>query len=651
MKKTALLMAAILVFACTACGQPVSTGVPSSASDSAALSSGAEPSVDPPQQKTSGGELEDLPPMETDALKEGPVPAQVPRTVGDLSAMYMNDIGTAQVAVYVDDGSAPRRKSFPSAGAGRAPANTGYPEDKDAPVTLDRFPEKTEGKLIPAQPEGREDRAKAPAPEPEAPREQWASPADATPPEEAGSGEEYTQIQESGFLSAAASPLSTFAVEADTAAYSNVRRLIVQGWPIEPEAVRIEEMINYFHYDYPAPENGEPFSVKTEMAPCPWNSDTNLLLVGLQARELDMAQRKPSNLVYLLDVSGSMSDGNKLPLVKRAFRLLTENLGENDRISIVTYASTDAVILEGAKGSDQYAIMSAIEALDAGGSTHGSRGIQTAYRIARENFIEGGINRVILATDGDLNVGLTSEEELTKLIEEKRDSGVFLSVLGFGYGNLKDDRLEALAKNGNGNYYYIDSLLEAKKVLVEQLGGTLSTVAKDVKIQVEFNLEQVKGYRLIGYENRMLAAEDFLDDTKDAGEIGAGHRVTALYEIAGPESAQTVEAGTSKEQPKPYSGGDSLMTVKIRYKQPDGSVSQELDFPVETDAYRETMSPDMNFASAVAQTGLILRQSDYAGSASYEGVLEQLGDLRAFEDDAYKQEFCLLVQLLAQGKQ
>ena len=343
--------------------------------------------------------------------------------------------------------------------------------------------------------------------------------------------EEYNHIEENGFRAVSVSPLSTFAADVDTASYANLRRMILEGQEVWPDAVRIEEMINYFHYDYPEPEENAPFSVSTELTPCPWNPNTVLFRVGLQAPQPDWEAMPASNLVFLIDVSGSMNSPNKLPLVKQAFLLLTENLRPEDTISIVTYASQEAVVLDGVSGDEPEKIQAAIENLNAGGSTAGAAGIKTAYELAEKYFIKGGNNRVILATDGDLNVGVSSEGELTRLIEKEKKSGVFLSVMGFGDGNLKDNKLEALADNGDGNYAYIDSVLEAKKVLVEEMGGTLFTVAKDVKLQVEFNPEHIKGYRLVGYENRLMASEDFADDTKDGGEIGAGHRVTVLYEL------------------------------------------------------------------------------------------------------------------------
>lgn len=334
--------------------------------------------------------------------------------------------------------------------------------------------------------------------------------------------EEYNYIKENGYTAVSSAPLSTFSADVDTASYTNVRRMIDDGVDVPPDAVRIEEFINYFDYDYADPADGEPFAVHTELSDCPWNDETELLMVGINTKGFDavLDERPAMNLVFLIDVSGSMYDDNKLPLVQKSFSMLTDNLTAADRVSIVTYAGSDEVVLEGADGNDRKKILRAINDLEAGGSTAGAAGINTAYDIAQKYFIDGGNNRVILATDGDLNVGLSSESELTRLIEEKRESGVFLSVLGFGTGNYKDNRLEALADYGNGNYSYIDSEKEAKKVLVDEMSGTLFTVAKDVKFQLEFNPANVKGYRLIGYENRVMAAEDFNDDTKDAGEIG-----------------------------------------------------------------------------------------------------------------------------------
>ena len=455
--------------------------------------------------------------------------------------------------------------------------------------------------------------------------------------------EEYSHIQENRFLSVATSPLSTFAADVDTASYTNLRRMLNQGLQVPADAVRIEEMLNYFHYDYPAPEGEAPFSVSGELFPCPWNPDTHLLRLGLQALEPDWDAMPLSNLVFLIDVSGSMDMPDKLPLVKQAFIMLTENLRPGDVISIVTYASSDRVVLDGATGDEGVQIRAAIEDLTAGGSTAGSKGITTAYELARKHFIPGGSNRVILATDGDLNVGITSEGELTRLIEEEKKDGIFLSVMGFGSGNIKDNKMEALADHGNGNYSYIDSVVEARRVLVEEMGGTLFTVAKDVKLQVEFNPEQVKGYRLIGYENRLMDAEDFDDDSKDGGEIGAGHRVTVLYELALAGSAMEIPDAGLKYQESSSTGSSDYFTLSVRYKAPDGEESTLLEYPMDSGILTDTPSEDSVFAAAVAQFGMLLRDSQYKGSASYEGIAEQLSALSSVAEDPYKSELLELV--------
>lgn len=458
--------------------------------------------------------------------------------------------------------------------------------------------------------------------------------------------EEYSNIVESGYKSVAANPLSTFSVDVDTASYANVRRMIEYGDYVNPEAVRIEEFINYFDYSYPQPTTDDPFSVTTELSDCPWNSETKLLLVGLKAEEIQREEREPLNLVFLIDVSGSMFSEDKLPLVQKAFTMLTDNLTEDDRISIVTYAGEERVVLKGTSGADKEKIKEAINSLEAGGSTYGEAGINRAYELAEKYFIKNGNNRVLLATDGDLNVGLSSEEELTELIEEKRESGVFLSVLGFGTGNIKDNRMEALADHGNGNYSYIDSELEAKKVLVEEMSGTLYTVAKDVKIQVEFNPANVSGYRLIGYENRALADEDFADDTKDAGEIGAGHTVTALYEIVPNSSGTSIPEAELKYQQNTVTGNkNELLTVSLRYKQPDGDTSKLLAVPVTMESYSKKMPANMTFAAAAAEFGMVLRGSEYRGSASCEQILEMLEE-NGYENDEYKSEFVYLVRTM-----
>lgn len=443
--------------------------------------------------------------------------------------------------------------------------------------------------------------------------------------------EEYGKIVENVFLSPEKAPISTFAADVDTASYANIRKRILRGEEIDPDSVRIEEMINYFSYDYQEPQGDAPFSVTTEIGDCPWQEGHQLLRIGLQAKKLDKDALPPSNLVFLLDVSGSMDSADKLPLVKRAFLLLTENLKPEDRISIVTYASSDQILLEGARGQDILNIMSTIETLEASGSTNGSAGIRTAYELAEKYFIPGGNNRVILATDGDFNVGMSSESGLTRLIETQREKGVFLSVMGFGMGNIKDNKMEALADNGNGNYAYIDDIAEARKVLIEEMGGTLFTVAKDVKIQVEFDPEFIKEYRLIGYENRLMDAEDFDDDKKDGGELGAGHRVTAIYELVSEPGADSAAC---------------WLTVRLRYKDPDGEQSALLEYPVGQESVQAELSPDFSFAAGVSQTGMLLRGSEYSGTSTYQDVITRLKALPGITEDPYKEEFLYLLSKL-----
>ena len=463
--------------------------------------------------------------------------------------------------------------------------------------------------------------------------------------------EEYSSIREPGYKSVANDPLSTFSVDVDTASYSNLRRMIESGYSMEEipaGAVRIEEMLNYFTYDYDLPTGKEPFGVTTVMGDCPWNEDAVLLQIGLKTEEIDFSEAPDSNLVFLLDVSGSMYSDDKLPLLQKSFALLVEELTEKDRVSIVTYAGSDRVVLEGVSGDDKTTIIEALEALEAGGSTNGAAGIETAYELAERYFIEGGNNRVILATDGDLNVGVTSESALEDLITKKKESGVFLSVLGFGTGNIKDNKMETLADRGNGNYAYIDSLSEAKKVLVEQMGATLVTVAKDVKLQVEFNPAYVTGYRLLGYENRMLATEDFDDDTKDAGEIGAGHMVTALYEIIPAGSGQEIPQTELRYQDQQGSAGvenGEWLNISIRYKDPESDKSELCTYPVTEDAYMEQPTEDFYFAAAVAEFGLLVRDSEYKGDASFDNVKELLRQVDT-ETDEYKDEFLYLVKRL-----
>ena len=455
--------------------------------------------------------------------------------------------------------------------------------------------------------------------------------------------EEYNYYEENGWHSAAVTPFSTFAADVDTASYANIRRMILREGSVVPDAVRIEEMVNYFTYDYPQPQEGEPFSVTTEIAPCPWNENAMLLLIGLQAEELKLEERAPSNLVFLIDVSGSMDEPDKLPLVQRAFQMLSENMKPEDTISIVTYADGNTVVLEGATGEDAEAIRTAIEDLEPGGGTNGADGINTAYAIAEKYFIEGGSNRVILATDGDLNIGVTDEGSLTRLIQEKAKSGVYLSVLGFGTGNISDARMQALADNGNGNYSYIDDVTEARRVLIDEMGGTLFTVAKDVKLQVEFNPALVKGYHLIGYESRLMDAEDFADDDKDGGEIGAGHRVTVLYEIALAGSKQEIGGPEPKYTTQTTTDSDELLTVNIRYKAPDGDESMLLEYPVSQAIISDEMSENMTWAAGVAAFGMILKDSEFVGDWTAEDVKALVKDLPSVEGDAYREEFLYLL--------
>ena len=458
--------------------------------------------------------------------------------------------------------------------------------------------------------------------------------------------EEYKYINENGWKVVSVTPFSTFAADVDTASYANLRRMINKSQNIPADAVRIEELINYFKYDYTAPTGSDPFSITTELAPCPWNDKTQLLLVGIKAKDIDMRQRKPSNLVFLVDVSGSMNGADRLGLVQSSFKMLTEELNENDRISLVTYASGDKIVFEGLSGDDKKEITEKVEDLFASGGTNGSAGIQTAYEIAEKYYIEGGNNRIILATDGDLNIGITDEGSLTKLVKEKAKSGVELSVLGFGWGNISDSRMEALADNGNGNYNYIDSINEAKKVLVDEMGGTLFTVAKDVKFQLEFNPAMVKGYRQIGYENRAMATEDFADDSKDGGEIGAGHNVTVLYEIALTDSEQElpeIDSKYSKVVADSNVSGEYL-TVNIRYKAPDGDTSTLIQKAVDDSVFSEKMSENMSWAAGVAQAGMLIRKSEFAGTSTMDGVIERLSELNITGKDEYRKEFCELMK-------
>jgi Ca-activated chloride channel family protein len=463
--------------------------------------------------------------------------------------------------------------------------------------------------------------------------------------------EEYATINDNRFLAVMNEPLSTFSIDVDTASYANLRRFLTQGQRPPRDAVKIEEMINYFSYDYPQPKKSEPFSVTADLALCPWNRDHQLLRIGLKGMVPDAAHLPASNLVFLIDVSGSMAREDKLPLLKEGFRMMVHSLRPEDKVSIVVYAGNAGIVLQPTSGADKDTINSAIDRLQSGGSTAGGAGIMLAYQLAREQFIEGGNNRVILATDGDFNVGISSTAEMEALIEDRRRDGVFLTVLGFGQGNVKDNRMETLADKGNGNYYYIDSLREAKKVLVSELGSTLFTIAKDVKVQVEFNPVHVKGYRLIGYENRMLAKEDFNDDRKDAGEIGAGHTVTALYELVPADSDENIGGVDALKYAEPVRrevrNTDEVLTVKLRYKLPDGDDSRLITCPVKKPHALREPAGDFAWVSAVAEFGMLLRDSEYQGQSSYGHVLDTASANIGEDEFGFRAEFIALVERAA----
>ena len=468
----------------------------------------------------------------------------------------------------------------------------------------------------------------------------------------------YGQIEENPFLASTDNPLSTFSIDVDTASYSNIRRFIEGGSLPPKDAVRVEEMINYFSYNYPQPNDNMPFSVNLDAASCPWQPAHRLVRIGLKGREMPNEKRPASNLVFLLDVSGSMEPVNRLPLVKQAMRLLVEKLGENDRVAIVVYAGASGLALPSTNGDHKEQILSALENLQAGGSTNGAQGIELAYQTAAKHFIKGGVNRVILATDGDFNVGTTSEGDLVRLIQDKAKAGVFLSVLGVGDDNLNDSTMQKLADKGNGNYAYLDSVEEAKKVLVKQINGTLVTIAKDVKIQVEFNPARVASYRLVGYEKRILRKEDFNNDKIDAGEIGAGHTVTALYEVVPAGGETNPAASVTPVDPLKYqsnppavapslgtSASPELLTVKLRYKEPDGDTSKLLERPfVDGGATFANASPDLKFAAAVAEFGMLLRDSEFKGNGTLDAVTEWAQEGKSTDENGYRAGFLGLVR-------
>ena len=462
--------------------------------------------------------------------------------------------------------------------------------------------------------------------------------------------EDYNNIVENRFLSPKHEPLSTFSIDVDEASYSNVRRYLQNGSLPPPGAVRIEEMINYFDYEYAQPVNEEPFAVHTEIAECPWNTKHQLIHIGLQGKEIPVANLPASNLVFLIDVSGSMNEANKLPLVQSSLKMLVDQLREKDRVAIVVYAGSAGLVLPSTNGTSKTKIKEAIDNLEAGGSTAGGAGIQLAYTIAKENFLVDGNNRVILATDGDFNVGVSSDDDLVRLIEKERKSGVFLSVLGYGMGNYKDNKMQQLADKGNGNHSYIDNINEAKKVLVSEFGSTLFTIAKDVKIQIEFNPAKVQAYRLVGYENRMLASEDFNDDAKDAGELGSGHTVTALYEIIPvgvkdvfAASVDSLKYQSNERTVRNYS--DEIMTVKLRYKKPDEDASKLMIQQVK-DENRSLSSSSENFrfAAAIAEFGLLLRDSEFKQNSSLQQVIAMAQSAKGKDKNGYRAEFISLVE-------
>lgn len=463
--------------------------------------------------------------------------------------------------------------------------------------------------------------------------------------------EEYEVITENGFQVVQSNPLSTFSIDVDGASYSNVRRIIMEGSLPPADAVRIEEFINYFNYDYAEPTGNHPFSINTEVSSAPWNQNHQLVKIGIKGEEIDRSEMLPNNLVFLLDVSGSMNSPDKLPLLKKGFRLLVNELGEEDYVSIVVYAGSSGLVLPPTSGFDKEKIFQAIDNLNAGGSTAGAAGIQLAYETAKKYYRSNANNRVILATDGDFNVGVSNDDALVELIEEKRNDGIFLSVLGFGSGNLKDSKMEKIANHGNGNYNYIDNLLEAKKVLVSEMGGTLHTIAKDVKIQIEFNPNQVQAYRLIGYENRLLEHYEFNDDTKDAGELGSGHTVTALYEVVpiGVEfdtnSLDVDPLKYQQAQTNPNVDSNELMTVKFRYKHPSEDQSTLISEIISLPGSDHEMGADLSFSAALASFGMILRDSEHKGEATFDLVKELAQRGMQNDHKGYRAEFLRIVDL------
>lgn len=458
--------------------------------------------------------------------------------------------------------------------------------------------------------------------------------------------EDYDLIEENRFHAVTDEPLSTFSIDVDKASYANVRRFINQNQKPPKDAVRIEELINYFSYDYPTPTDGHPFASHLEYGDCPWNKDHKLLMIGLKGENMNNEEVPASNIVFLLDVSGSMNSYNKLPLLKSSFEILIDKLRPQDKIAIVVYAGNAGCVLESTPGNEKVKIKTALNNLNAGGSTAGGAGIKLAYKIAKENLIPDGNNRVILATDGDFNVGASSDAELIRLIESKRDDGIFLTILGFGMGNYKDNKMEQLSNKGNGNYAYIDNILEAKKIFSDELWGTLYTIAKDVKIQIEFNPNAVESYRLIGYENRLLNNEDFNDDKKDAGEIGAGHTVTALYEIIPAGANETTgRVDDLIYQSREVKRSNDLMTLKLRYKAPDENSSRLLTKSVKAKSIHSSeLSDNFRLAASAAMFGMLLRDSEFKGSANWDNTLTLAKSAKGEDKYSYRNEFIQLIE-------
>ncbi|MCF6402344.1 von Willebrand factor type A domain-containing protein [Chitinophaga filiformis] len=461
--------------------------------------------------------------------------------------------------------------------------------------------------------------------------------------------EDYSPINENIFHAVTEQPLSTFSIDVDRASYSNIRRFLNNGELPPTDAVRVEEMINYFDYRYGNPTGNAPVAIHTDMAVCPWNTDHQLVRIALKGREVAKDNLPPSNLVFLIDVSGSMSGAQRLPLVKQAFKALTAQLRPADKVAIVVYAGAAGLVLPSTSGENKTAILDALDKLEAGGSTAGGEGIVLAYKTAAENLLQHGNNRVIIATDGDFNVGPSSDGELQRIIEREREKGIFLSVLGFGMGNYKDNKLEILADKGNGNYAYIDNFEEARRTFVTEFGGTLFTIAKDVKLQIEFNPKYVQSYRLVGYENRMLQNEDFNNDKKDAGDMGAGHTVTALYEIVpsskGSEQPLAVDPLKYQLAKQPAGNSSEVLTVKLRYKEPKASTSQLITQVLRWKNQDITAAPeDFRMATAVADFGLLLRNSEHKGNASWDQVLKLAGNARGTDEEGYRAEFIQLVK-------